>query len=54
MQGVIFIGDELTATGFRLAGCDVITEYGDNISLHFEKACTEYALVMVTAGFARQ
>ena len=53
MQGALFIGDELTATGFRLTGCDILSPDDGDITPIFEAACRKYALVMVSAACAR-
>jgi len=53
MQGALFIGDELTATGFRLAGCDILSPEDGDITPAFETACRKYALVIVSAACAR-
>lgn len=54
MQGALFIGDEVTATGFRLAGCDVLPGDADKISERFERACATYALIMLSAAAANR
>lgn len=53
MQGAIFIGDELTATGFRLAGCEVATPGEGQTAQIFEAACATYAVIMVGSTHAR-
>ena len=53
MSGTVFIGDELTATGYRLAGAEVSTPDPAEAAAVFARACTDAALVIVTAEFAR-
>ncbi len=52
MGGAIFIGDELTATGFRLTGIETLTPAPDEIAPAFDAACRRAALVFITAEAA--
>lgn len=51
---VIFIGDELTATGFRLAGVETIVPEPDAVRDALLKARTRAELVLLTADCARR
>jgi len=56
MSAPVFIGDEWTATGWRLAGVRVMVPKpeADPVSAVFEDACrASPALVLVSARFAR-
>ena len=53
MGATVFIGDELTATGWRLAGADVSTPAPTEIAAAFARACVDAGLVIVTAEFAQ-
>ena len=47
----VFIGDEVTASGFRLAVMRVVTpEEGDLLEI-FERACRNASLIMITSGY---
>lgn len=48
-----FIGDELTAAGFRLAGAQVWTPEPADVADVFERARAEAELLLMTAEFAR-
>lgn len=50
----IFIGDEVTATGFRLAGASVRTPPQPELLEAFRQARKEAELVLVSVGYARQ
>jgi vacuolar-type H+-ATPase subunit F/Vma7 len=54
MGATVFIGDELTATGYRLAGADVMTPSPAETATAFARACADARLVIVTAEFARR
>jgi vacuolar-type H+-ATPase subunit F/Vma7 len=47
----IFIGDELSALGYRRAGARVIVP-GDDLLEAFERACGEAPVVVITAELA--
>lgn len=53
MGAVIFIGDEVAAAGFRLAGVETMTPTVDAIVPALEKAKRKAALVIVSASVAR-
>jgi vacuolar-type H+-ATPase subunit F/Vma7 len=48
----VFIGDELSAAGFRLAGAVVRTPPAEEAAAVFEQARREAPLVVITAEFA--
>lgn len=54
MGAAIFIGDELSASGFRLTGIEVLVPKPEAIGTAFEEARARNALVIITAEFARQ
>jgi vacuolar-type H+-ATPase subunit F/Vma7 len=47
-----FIGDEVTAAGFRLAGARVLTPEQETLAATFAELVADYELVLVTAEFA--
>jgi len=53
MQPVAFIGDELTATGFRLAGTGVFVVPPAETATALREARAGAALVLISAGHAR-
>jgi vacuolar-type H+-ATPase subunit F/Vma7 len=53
MPDVLFIGDEVTASGFRLAGWPVAITSRD-VATVFEAACDSAWLVVLTVRAARQ
>jgi vacuolar-type H+-ATPase subunit F/Vma7 len=50
----IFIGDELTAAGYRLAGARVLTPALDQVAPSFVEAQRMAALIVITAQYAEQ
>lgn len=48
----MFIGDEVSAAGYRLAGADVRTPSGDEFVREFRRALSETDFVILTAAFA--
>lgn len=54
MGAAIFIGDELSATGFRLAGIETVVPEPDAAASALAEARTRAALVIMTAELARQ
>ena len=52
MAGVIFIGDEVTAQGFRLAGADIRVPEKDAVAASFADALRNADLVLITADAA--
>ncbi|NIR32299.1 MAG: Vacuolar H+transporting two-sector ATPase F subunit [Gammaproteobacteria bacterium] len=53
MSAPVFIGDEVTATGFRLAGAHVVVPEADAVSEALERARAEAELVLITAACAQ-
>lgn len=53
MAATVFIGDELTATGYRLAGAEVSTPEPGQTATAFARARATAGLVIITAEFAR-
>ena len=53
MGAAIFIGDELTAAGFRLTGMETITPSPKDAGTVLADARTRAALVIMTADIAR-
>ncbi len=53
MAEVIFIGDELTATGFRLTGIETLTPLPEDVAPAFDAACRRAELVLIAAESAR-
>jgi len=54
MAEVAFIGDELTAAGFRLAGLRVYTADPERLAEQFRQVLSEALLVIVTGEVADQ
>lgn len=52
MAGVIFIGDEVTAQGFRLAGAETHVPAKDAVAASFADALRKADLVLITAEAA--
>ncbi|MGB5277766.1 MAG: V-type ATP synthase subunit F [Gammaproteobacteria bacterium] len=48
-----FIGDEVTAAGYRLCGIDVQVVQGSNAMALIRQACERASLVLVSAGVAQ-
>jgi vacuolar-type H+-ATPase subunit F/Vma7 len=48
---VLFIGDEVTAAGFRLAGVTVITPDKEKLHEVLAKVCDQASLILITAEF---
>ena len=53
MGDAIFIGDELSATGFRLAGVKTLVPALDDVGPALAAARSHAALIIMTAEFAR-
>ena len=51
--GAILIGDELTATGFRLIGIEILTPEPADVAAAFADSRRRAALVIVTGDCAR-
>jgi vacuolar-type H+-ATPase subunit F/Vma7 len=54
MGMAIFIGDELTASGFRLTGIDTVVPEPDGVGEALREARKKAALVIMTADLAQQ
>jgi vacuolar-type H+-ATPase subunit F/Vma7 len=53
MAGFVFIGDEATCTGFRLAGIETHMPTLDGTSETFSAALSDADLVIITAEYAK-
>jgi vacuolar-type H+-ATPase subunit F/Vma7 len=53
MGAAIFIGDELSATGFRLTGIETIVPALDGVGAALRQARARAALVLMTADMAQ-
>ena len=54
MSATIFIGDELSASGFRLTGIETLVPKPDAVESTFAEAISRGSLVIITADVARQ
>ncbi len=54
MTTAVFIGDEVTASGWRLAGVRVIAVDGDAVLQAFEAALDDTDLLLITAACAAE
>ena len=52
MSVPVFIGDELTCAGFRLAGLDVFEAAPENLEADFRHALEAAPMVIITTGVA--
>lgn len=52
MNAAIFIGDELTATGFRLTGLETVTPEPARVASVFADVRQRAALILITAEYA--
>ncbi len=52
MNALRYLGDEASAAGFRLAGCEAFAASPGRERAAFEEACAGAALVMVSPGVA--
>jgi len=50
----VYIGDEVSAAGFRLAGLQVITPLPGDILSSIRRACEQAPLVLISAETAQQ
>lgn len=50
----IFIGDEISASAYRLAGIEVRTPAPDALTASLEQASAETDLVLITAQYAQR
>ncbi len=53
MTDVVFIGDEITAAAFRVAGVAVQVPAISDVPRVFEKAANDAELLIITASYAR-
>lgn len=53
MAGIVVIGDEVTCTGFRLAGVDTASPAPEDAAEAFASAREEAEVVVLTAEYAR-
>jgi vacuolar-type H+-ATPase subunit F/Vma7 len=53
MSAAIFIGDELTAAGFRLTGIETIVPAAKDVGGAFDDARARAGLIIITAELAR-
>ena len=51
MSDIVFIGDEITALGYRLAGARVVVAPDDVVAC-FEQAMREASLLVITGEYA--
>jgi len=54
MGAAVFIGDELSAAGFRLAGVETLVPQPDAVAATLDGARARAALVIMTAELARK
>lgn len=54
MSVPVFIGDEVTAAGYRLAGARILTPVQGEVTAEFRKALEHAQLVFITAGCAAE
>lgn len=54
MGAAIFIGDELSAAGFRLTGIETLVPKPDAVESTFAEARSRGSLVIITADIARR
>lgn len=52
MHPPVYIGDEVTAAGYRLAGVEVRVPARDDANAVFDDACAQAQLVFVSAAIA--
>ena len=53
MDGIVFIGDELTSAGFRLTGIETVVPTADETGAAFDDARKRAAFVILTAETAK-
>ena len=51
MPAPLFIGDEVSATGFRLAGVRVRTPVEDEVEQVVKWACGNVSIIMITSAY---
>jgi vacuolar-type H+-ATPase subunit F/Vma7 len=54
MTGPVVIADEITATGYRLAGARALVPEDSSLSRIFDEACEESTVLLITAELAAQ
>lgn len=54
MGATIFIGDELSAAGFRLTGIETVVPERDEVGAALQAARLRASLIIMTADMARQ
>ncbi len=54
MSRCVLLADEVTATGFRLAGVEVHAPDDRDLARRFEALCDEAGLVLITAELAER
>ncbi|HSS62812.1 MAG TPA: V-type ATP synthase subunit F [Gammaproteobacteria bacterium] len=54
MPAVIFIGDEASASAYRLGGARIRVTSEEKVAADLDWACREAELVLITAEFAAQ
>jgi len=54
MPAPVFIGDEVSASGYRLAGLRVLVPGRDDLAAVLAVACEDAPLVLISADLARQ
>lgn len=53
MTALVFIGDDISAMGYRLAGAEVFSPSPSDMLTTFVSACSQASVVMITAEAAR-
>lgn len=53
MNALVFIGDEISAAGYRLAGATVFSPAPPDMPDTFASACAQASVVMITAEASR-
>jgi vacuolar-type H+-ATPase subunit F/Vma7 len=54
MSAAVFIGDEVSAAGFRLAGARVRTPEPEDLAQTLAWACSEAQLIIITSEYANR
>lgn len=54
MTAPVFIGDEVSASGFRLAGMRIRVPQDDDLLTTLQWACEQAPLVLISANIAQQ
>ena len=54
MTAPVFIGDEVTAAGYRLAGARALTAQHETVAKTFASALDDAELIFITAAFAAE